>query len=93
MPYFKVLLTGQDFVLNLEGANHKGGFATTRWVKARTVEEAELKAVDLVRNDTSLQAILIDEEPNEPRVFVEEISHVSWLSYFMKKPGTGYTFF
>ena len=58
MSYFQVLLEGQNFFVDFEGKEELLGFVTTRWVKAKNPDEAELKAVELIKQDKHLLNIL-----------------------------------
>jgi hypothetical protein len=51
MAYYQVMLEGKDFPMEFDGKEEVLGFVTTRWVKASDEEQAELKAVALIKND------------------------------------------
>ncbi len=95
MNYYQIMLEGKNFHIIFDGIEELTGFVTTRWVKAKTPEDAELLAVELIRRDSSL--IGISRNNNEktavPKIFLVELSPVSWFTYFRKSPGQGYTFY
>ncbi|WP_416305469.1 hypothetical protein [Neptunicella sp. SCSIO 80796] len=93
MAYFQVLLHGADFVFNFDGIEEKGGFYTTRWVKANSENEAELKAVSLLKSDQNLHDVSVKTERYTPMIFLEEIAKVNWFNYVRNYPGKGYTFY
>ena len=64
-----------DFVSESE----KAGFFTTRWVQALTPKKAEIKAVELVWNDSMLDGLEYPDDPDE-RAYVrlEEIQKVKY---------------
>jgi len=95
MSFYKVLLEGKNFLIEHEGKKKLHGFFTTRWVKARNSEFAELTAVELVKNDEHLIALTINKHGSDPdpMVYLEEINTVSWLTYLRRKPGKGYSFY
>ncbi len=93
MSYYQVVLKGKDFTFKHEGTPTSGGFVTVRWVKAKDEEEAELKAVDLVKQDQSLINItLTNRDSDLPLIYLHELEKVSLLNYLKFKPGKGYTF-
>ncbi|WP_223669622.1 hypothetical protein [Kangiella shandongensis] len=94
MAYYQVLIHGADFILNLDGkSNEKGGFYTTKIVRADNHEEAESKGIELIRSDKNLNDVSVHQEGNEPKLSVEELATISWSRYFRYKPGTGYVFY
>jgi len=95
MSYFQVLLEGENFFVEFDGKEELLGFVTTRWVNAKNPEEAELKAVDLIKQDKSLIDItknFSDSDPS-PMIYLSEMSNVNWFNYFRRKPGAGYSFY
>lgn len=93
MAFYQVMLNGKDFCFNFDGEETKGGFYTTRWVMASTPEEAENKAVQLIKNDNSLQEMLIRTSDPVPMIYLEKIQTVNWYTYFRRQPGKGYTLY
>ncbi|MEH6393311.1 hypothetical protein [Pseudoalteromonas sp.] len=95
MSYFQVLLEGENFFIEFDGKEELLGFVTTRWVKAKDKEEAELKAVDLVKNDQHLRNLLrtSDGDLPSPMIFLSEMRDVNWFTYFRRNPGAGYSFY
>jgi hypothetical protein len=89
------MLEGMNFLIVFDGVETLTGFIATRWVKARTPEEAELLAVKLIRKDNSLIDITcnVKDETLAPKIFLDELLMVSWFTYFRKRPGKGYTFY
>lgn len=50
MPFYACLMRGENFVLSLEGEPKEPyGFYTTRCVEAGSPDQAELKALDVLR--------------------------------------------
>lgn len=80
MPYYKVLLDAQNFLVSLDEKEELMGFFTTKWVEAANEEEAELKAVDLIKNDKELVDIVLNKKRGleiAPMIYLEEISEIS----------------
>lgn len=95
MSYFQVLLEGENFFIELNGKEELLGFFTTRWVKADDQKQAELKAVELVKNDQHLHNLvkLPEGESLSPMIYLSEICKVNWFTYIKRKPGAGYSFY
>jgi len=95
MSCFAVLLEGVNFFIEFEGKEQLQGFVTTRWVKAVDEQQAELKAVELIKNDSYIQSLLRSPENEipKPMIYMSEMYKVNWLNYFRRQPGAGYTFY
>ena len=90
MAEWRVYINGQNFWLEWEGEPRKLGFYTTRFVEAGNEEEAELAAVQLIRDDSKLKGVL-NEKRDPPLIHVENIeeSHDRDPEY----PNTGFVFY
>lgn len=87
---YSVTLRGENFNFLSESGVNNLGFFTTRVVSAESPEEAEKKAVELIKSDDSLINMLSDQEQVvTPKIFVEGIHLCPWW----KKKGGGYSFF
>lgn len=85
------MLRGENFLIRTESEIENLGFMTTRRVTADSVEEAEVNAVDLIRNDPALIGVMADQDESlPPKIFAEEIYPCKW---WKKTGGKGYTFF
>ncbi|MBF7074083.1 hypothetical protein ISG33_11800 [Glaciecola sp. MH2013] len=93
LAYYQVLLEGKGFCFNFDGEETLGGFFTTRWVKAVSLDDAENKAVELIKNDNSLNGVVVKSDESTPIIYLENIRSVSWLTYIWRKPGKGYSFY
>jgi hypothetical protein len=91
MTYYRVRLNGQNFLLNLQGKVKKYGFYTTRDVEAESFEEAELKAVDLVKEDDAIKNSAVNEKDNSPMIYLEEIRILESGEEQLKN--SGYSFY
>lgn len=87
---YGVMLRGENFEIESETGVENLGFITTFFVKAKSPEEAELKAVEIIRTDKALLSTLSKESKLEPKIYLEEMWPESWW-----KPlgGGGYTFY
>ena len=73
---YRVLVNGQNFLVELDGALQNLGFYATRFVEAENETVAEEKAIELFRSDTYLQGIAKNDHESSPMLFVEEMDEV-----------------
>lgn len=90
MPKYQIMLRGENFPISWDQSTKLTGFFTTRRVRAKGAEEAERKAVDLIRQDQSLTSALDPDSDVEPKVYLEDIKQIAW---WQPLGGKGYTFF
>lgn len=83
------MLRGENFLLR--NRNAAIGFYCRRIVQAPNPEEAELKAVELVREDPELQTQVVNPLNEPPMIYLEEMT--VFESWRMPKQFGGYTFF
>ena len=78
-----------------DGEIRRLGFFTTRWVRANDSEDAEMAAVELIRNDSSLVKLTMNDPETDPSpmIYLKGLETVSWLTYVRRRPGSGYSFF
>lgn len=76
MNKYKVLVRGQNFLLNVDGSVGKFGFYTTRFMEADTPEQAEETAIRALRTDSTLRNDTLNDESDAPILFVEEIEEL-----------------
>lgn len=89
---YKVLVRGENFLLNVDGKNQKLGFYTTRFLEAQNEEGAEEMAIALVRDDPKLRSGVLNEQSDTPVMFAEEI--VELESFDGREiPRTGFVFY
>lgn len=91
MPLFRTLIRGERFLIESEGQIKLLGFYTTRFVEASDPEDAEYKAVDLIRNDQALRECIRNTKSDPPTMFVEKIDELEQGEELPSN--TGYTFF
>ena len=89
MKKYSVMLRGENFEINIEGKVDNLGFYTTRIVKANSPEEAEQKAVELIKNDDNLIQIIQPNSQETPMIYLESMSEVPW---WRRVGGSGYSF-
>ncbi len=89
MPWFRCFIRGENFPLELDGKRQATGFYTTRYVEAADEGDAELKAVNVLRDDPALKVPPGTPGVEHAMVYVEEIELVDGPS----APNAGFTFF
>jgi len=90
MPKYSVILEGKNFPILSNGNAELFGFITTRKVKASDLNEAELKAVELIKKDPSLISSLDLDHEVTPEIFLDSIYKLKWWNSL---GGKGYTFY
>ena len=91
MKKYSVMLEGRNFLLDIEGSVKKYGFFTTRYVEAENPEQAEIKAVQLIKEDRSLK-MAAKNEGLKPMIYLDSITELMSFEG-VRLPGTGYSFF
>lgn len=85
------MLEGRGFLMDMEGSVKKYGFFTTRYVEAENPEQAELKAIQLIREDQSI-TMAVKNEGSKPSIYLDSIAELESFED-VRLPGRGYTFF
>jgi hypothetical protein len=75
MPLFRCSICGENFPGKLLGQDDLIGFYTTRYVEADTSEQAEHLALELLRNDPSLQ-LSPEHRTKNAKVYFEKIVEI-----------------
>ncbi len=92
MPQFRVLIHGRNFKLKLSEDETARGFWTTRFVEANDAEEAELLAVQMIRDDPFFVGKVMNDKADSPIIDVPENSLVE-KDEEIRGPGSGYAFY
>jgi len=92
MKNYRVILEGKNFLLDLDGTPRKYGFYATRDVQASGTEEAELKAVQAVREDSELARAVMNAADDAPMIDLHEMTELISLAG-VAAPGSGYSFY
>jgi len=90
---WKVLLMGEDFLIEFDVGVQPCGFYASRFVVANTPEEAERAAIELLRDDEDLIGVVRNGPGDaEPRLFAPSITELPDFGD-VQVPGAGFTFF
>jgi hypothetical protein len=73
MKDFKVVINGQNFLIQQQDQVILSGFYAPRFVNANTSEEAQEQAMHLVINSPSLRNVICNTKENPPKLLVDEI--------------------
>jgi hypothetical protein len=92
MTKFKVLILGENFLINLDGEDQRLGFYTTAFVEASNPEHAEELAIELLRDDQEFKRGVLNEKSDPPMMFVEDITELESFDG-LNLPRTGFAFF
>lgn len=77
MRKFGVMIGGENFLVRFDGDEpRKFGFVTWRFVEAANESDAESIAVASLREDQSLQTIVLNTRDDSPVLNVEEINEL-----------------
>lgn len=91
MKWYKCSLQGVNFPGELINESKLIGFYTTRFVEANTVDEAELIAISLLRNDKKLKLPSGTKPPKDAKISFEKVEEID----INEVPGEqmGFTFY
>jgi len=78
MPLYRVILRGENFLLNFTGEPEVLGFHATHYVKAGSEEEATRTAAILTRKDRRLANAQLNTPQNPNRLECESVKKVWW---------------
>jgi hypothetical protein len=74
MKYYRVLLQGENFLIRQKSKKQMMGFYTNRFVESDNPEQAELKAVSLIKVDKKLIQLVKNKSwQKQPMIYMEEI--------------------
>jgi hypothetical protein len=73
---FRVLLNGENFLIKIDGREQRCGFYTTRVIEAATKDEAKALAIDLVRSEPRIVAMVRKPGSDDAVVSAEEVEEV-----------------
>jgi CO dehydrogenase/acetyl-CoA synthase gamma subunit (corrinoid Fe-S protein) len=92
MKKYRVLIRGENFLINLDGVNQKVGFYTTRFVEAGNEAAAEHAAMDVLRGDPELVKGVLNEKVDPPMMYAEEVEELESFEG-LRVAGTGFAFY
>ena len=93
MKLFRCFIRGENFPLHVDGKDDLLGFYTARFVRAETADEAELLALDMLRENPTLNGVDPSKRTAETMVYFESIEEIDSLPEGITEAGTGFTFY
>lgn len=90
MPRFAIVLEGKNFPIVTDTGVQVLGFYTTRKLKAETEQQAVLMALEQVKTDPQLLAVIDRDKTSSPRLFMKSAHTLAWWE---DMKSSGYTFF
>ena len=93
MKLFRCFIRGENFPFQVDGKPELLGFHTARFVRAETPEEAELIALEMLRENPTLNSIEPSKRTAETMVYFESIEEIDSLPEGITEPGTGFAFY
>jgi hypothetical protein len=91
MKKFRVLMRGENLLLNIEGAVKRFGFYTTRFVEAWI--RTKPSAVESLRQEDRLRGAVLNGQSDPPMLFAEQITEISSLEAGEDGPPHGLVFY
>ena len=88
----RVLLRGENFLMDVDDTVKSMGFFTTVFVEAPDPDKAELRAVEVIRKDDRLRRCVLNERPDPPMLYAEGIDEVTRFDRPAHR-SLGYTFY
>jgi hypothetical protein len=79
MPFYAVFIDASNFLVEIDGVMDKHGFFVTRVVEAADPNAAELQAVQSLRDDGELRALVRNSKDDPPVMDVKEIREADSL--------------
>jgi hypothetical protein len=76
MSRYRVLINGENFLLNFDGRPRKSGFYVTRFVDAADSEDAENAAVASLRDDAALKGLVLNSRDDPPTLYADEVEEL-----------------
>lgn len=83
-------LNGENFDIKVEHGVETLGFYVIRVVQAGSVEQAEIKAIELLKSEPELTEITVNALNNPPMIYIDE---VNLLPESHGAVNTGYSFY
>lgn len=79
MPYYCVQLDVNNLLVEMDGVTGKHGFITNQFVQADDADIAEQQAVQAVRDDDEIRALVKNDASDPPVIDVSEIIELQSL--------------
>ena len=91
MQKYKLLMNGKNFLIESESKLDKFGFFQTIHVEANDPEDAELKAVEIIKQ-SDLRGLVRNEPGDSPMIYLDEIDEIDSFDG-IESPNQGRSFY
>ena len=71
MTQYRVLIKGNNYLINKDGKTKKYGFSQNMFIEADSSQKAKLIAIATIKLDKELGAITLNSESDPPQVWVD----------------------
>ena len=71
MTQYRVLIKGNNYLINKDGKTKKYGFSQNMFIEADSSQKAKLIAIATIKLDKELEAITLNSESDPPQVWVD----------------------
>jgi hypothetical protein len=92
MQKYRVAIKGRNLLAEIDGVRDRLGFYTTVFVEALSVQDAEFRAIDMLREDTRLRDMALNAKDDPISFCAEDVSEIDSFEG-MRLPRTGFTLF
>ncbi len=75
MPTFQCRMNGRNFLVSFDGKEQKMGFYTSCYVRSPNAKQAELVAVQLIR-DSETRELVKNKTDDTPMIYLDEIVEI-----------------
>ncbi len=93
MGRYKILHTGENILLNIDGVLRKVGFRAWRLIKAENAIEAENIAIIRMHQELNNYPALVKDTSDHPNVTVSQVEQLSFFNFVGRKSFEGFDFF
>jgi hypothetical protein len=92
MQKYRVIIRGNNLLTDVDGVRQRHGFFTNVFVEAFSPADAELRAIELIREDARLREITLNADADSPRLCAEEVQVIDSFDG-VRLPRTGLALF
>jgi len=92
MKKYRVMINGQNYLMNMEGLPKRMGFFKTYFLEAETPEDAENLAVQRIIDDPKWESSILNESYDPPVMYLHSLSELDTFDG-VRRLETGYVFY
>lgn len=93
MAKYRLLVHGQNFLLNRGGKKARYGFYRNILLEADNLKQAKLMATSQIWHDAEIKEVTLNTEKNPPRISIETYWELDNFDYTGKHLTTDHTFY